>query len=93
MNRGDNTKLLSFWRCRKIGDNLQRRALIITQTRGKAQNINYANLPRAFDGLKNSNILITIHFMANDNLRHVRHFSTKAKIIAIFNFFRCTDSL
>jgi len=27
MNRGDNTKLLSFWRCRKIVDSLQRRSL------------------------------------------------------------------
>jgi hypothetical protein len=31
MIHGDNTKLMSFWHYRKIGDNLQRRALAIIQ--------------------------------------------------------------
>jgi hypothetical protein len=29
MIRGDDTKLMSFWRYRKIGDHLQRRALVL----------------------------------------------------------------
>jgi hypothetical protein len=44
-----------------------------------------------FYGLKNSNILIKIHFMDNYKLLHVvhvRHFSTKAKNIAIFKVAR-----
>jgi hypothetical protein len=37
MIRGDNTKLMSFWRHRKIGDHLQRRALIISLAMCKLQ--------------------------------------------------------
>jgi hypothetical protein len=72
--------------------------------------INYANpshwilyhlllMSSKFYALENSNFSIIVHFMANYTLRHVSHFSTRAKNIAILkvprisNFFHYADSL